>query len=84
MPKISTAAGRAGELGDGVGDVRDEQDDHREHRPAHPEPVADQVRQALAGDDAEAGRHLLDDREDHDRDREDPQQREPVSAPMTL
>ena len=42
-----------------------------------PEPVADQVGQALPGDDAEPGGHLLDDGQDDDRDREEPQQRQP-------
>ena len=47
---------RAGELGDRVRDVRDEQDHHREDRPADAEPVADEVRQALAGHHAQPGR----------------------------
>ena len=68
---------RAGELGHRVGDVGDQQDGHRERRRAHPEPVADEVRQALPGDHAEPGRHLLDDGQDDDRDREDPQQGQP-------
>ncbi len=63
-----------GEFRDRVGEVGQQQDRHREGRRAHAEPVADQVRQSLAGDDAEAGRHLLDDGQDHDRDREEPQQ----------
>ena len=65
---------RAGELGDRVGHVGDQQDDHREGRRADPEPVADEVRQALPGHDAEPGGHLLDDGQDDDRDREDPEQ----------
>ena len=45
-------------------------------RPAHAEAVADEVGEALAGDDAEAGGHLLDHRQDDDRDREQPEQLE--------
>ena len=69
---------RAGELGDRVGHVGQQQDGHREGRRADAEPVADQVRQALARDHAEPRRHLLDDRQDDDRDREEPEQREPA------
>ena len=65
----------ARELGDGVGHVGDEQDEHREDRPADAEAVADEVGQPLPGDHAEPGRHLLDDGQDDDRDREDPEQR---------
>ena len=70
--------GRRGarELGDGVGQVGDQQDEHRESRPADAEAIADQVREALPGDDAQAGGDLLDDGQDDDRDREDPEQPE--------
>ena len=45
-------------------------------RPAHAEAVADEVREALAGDDAEARGHLLDDGQDDHRDGEQPEQLE--------
>ena len=66
----------AGELGDRVGQVGDEQDGHGDDRPAHAEAIADEIGEPLAGDDAEAGGHLLDDGQDDHRDGEEPEELE--------
>ncbi len=59
------AAGDAGELGDDVAEVDDDEQDHDDEGHAEAELFADEVAEALAGDDAHAGAHLL-----HDDERE--------------
>ena len=51
--------GDADELGDHVGEVDHDEQHHEDDREAQAELLADQVAQALAGDHAHAGAHLL-------------------------
>ena len=73
--------GSTGELGHDVRPVGDQQHDHREEGPADPEVVADQVAESLPRDGAHARRHLEHHHQQHGRDREDPEQREPRLGP---
>ncbi len=63
----SKPTGDAGEFGERGAAVGDEDDNGGKERPAHPEALADEVHQALAGDRSQAGHHLLgDDQRDED------------------
>ena len=61
-------AGDARELGEERADRRDAEAGDRKPGPATPERGADQLAMPLAGEDAEAHRHLLHEEQDRDQD----------------
>src|ERR1035441_924661 len=65
--------GHAGEFGHHVGQVSQHQDAHQQEGDAQAELFADEVGEALAGDGAHAGTHLLDDDERHGNGHQSPQ-----------
>src|ERR1035441_7728152 len=65
--------GHAGEFGHHVGQVSQHQDTHQQEGDAQAELFADEVGEALAGDGAHAGTHLLDDDERHGNGHQSPQ-----------